>query len=145
MFAQRLNALTGTVEWTHVQGGNKIAPSVFGCGLDNRHALAHPVTGLQTQGHGMLMAFLNMHAEQDSQAKVLGLSDSLYLDMLTDHRRNHAYAACLKETITPGVVSTHTKHVSQYCKLAALHDNPDCRANCAGHWHRDRLAGHVGS
>lgn len=33
---------------------------------------------------------------------VPGLANSLYLDMLTDHRRNCAYAACLEDFIRPG-------------------------------------------
>ncbi|DBA78823.1 TPA: Protein arginine N-methyltransferase 7 [Trebouxia sp. C0004] len=46
--------------------------------------------------------WVHVPEEKASQTPVPGLSDSLYLDMLTDTKRNHAYAACLKEVVRPG-------------------------------------------
>ena len=38
----------------------------------------------------------------DSSSAIPGLADSLYLDMLTDRKRNFAYAACLQARVKPG-------------------------------------------
>ena len=53
----------------------------------------------------------NFDASAAESSTIPGLADSLYLDMLTDHRRNCAYAACLEGVIRPGTHKSYTLKV----------------------------------
>lgn len=89
MFAQQLNVLTGQVEWTQADHGKsrQFAPSLLGMTSCMSCQSKHTVP-----------------AEPADELYQPSLASSLYLDMLTDKRRNQAYSDCIKLTVLPGAL-----------------------------------------
>lgn len=98
MFAQKFNPFTGCAEWVEANEGSSQRPYACDAG---QNAVLNQRTRLLS-GFGMP----NMVDPADESSVFPGLADSLYLDMLTDRRRNCAYAACLQAVVQPGMHET---------------------------------------